>query len=61
MLNDDKDWSKKHFGNIRGMIIKNNQKIEYVEERLITDLNSHGFNSWMEKLIKQREKLMLFN
>lgn len=32
-----------------------------MEERLIAHPNSHRFNSWMQRLLKQREKMMLFN
>jgi len=32
-----------------------------MEGRLITNPNSYRFNSWMQRLLKQREKMMLFN
>jgi len=55
-----KDWSKKHSGNAYDKLAKNAQKIDYVEERLLSNPEGHGFNSWMQCLLKQREKL-LFN
>ena len=56
-----KDWSKNQFGNYHDKISKNEQKIEYVERQLLNSPNSFRLNSWMIRLIKQREKLMLFN
>ena len=56
-----KDWSKKHFGNLHDKITKNGKKIEYVEERFLLDSNNYRFNSWVNPLLKQRGKLMLFN
>ena len=56
-----KDWSKNHFGNYHDKLSKNEQKIEYVERQLFNSPHSFRLNSWMIRLIKQREKLMLFN
>jgi len=42
---DVKDWSKRYFGNFNDKLSKNSGKIDHVEERLITNLNSHRFNS----------------
>jgi len=51
---DLKDWLKKNFGNIHERMAKNAHKIDYVEERLIVNANSHRFNSWRHRLLKQR-------
>ena len=58
---DVKYWSKRYFGNFNDKLSKNSVKIDYMEERLIANPNSHKFNSWMQRLLKQREKMMLFN
>ena len=42
-------------------LAKNAQKIEDVENKLLNDPNSFRLNSWMSRLIKQREKLLIFN
>ena len=42
---DVKDWAKKHFGNIHDKLAKDGHKIDYVEERLLVDPNSHRVNS----------------
>ena len=53
---------KKHIGNAYDKLAKNALKnIDYVEERLLSNPTSHKFNSWMQRLLKQREKLLLFN
>jgi len=56
-----KDQSKKHIGNVHDKLSKNAQKIKYVEERFLSNPDSYRFNSWMHRLPKQREKLLLFN
>jgi len=56
-----KDWPKKHIGNAHDKLAKTAQKIDFVEQRLLSNPNSHIFNSWMQHLLKQREKLLLFN
>jgi len=55
-----KDWAKKQFGNFQDKIFMNEQKIEYVERKLLENPNSFRLNSWMTRLIKQREKMLLF-
>ena len=58
---DLKAWLKRNFGNFKDKFGKNTEKIEYVEERLIANPNSYRFNSWMQRLLKQPEKMMLFS
>jgi len=58
---DVQDWSKRYFGNFNDKLTKIAVKIDYMEERLIANPNSHRFNSWIQQLLKQREKIMLFN
>ena len=56
-----KDRAKKSIGNPYDELSKNAQKLAYVEERLMVNPNSYRFNSWLNRLLKQREKLLLFN
>ena len=56
-----KEWAKKQFGNIHDKLSKNAVKINYIEDKLLSDPTSHRLNSWIKRLIKQREKMMLFN
>ena len=36
-------------------------KLQMVEEKIINQLDSHCLKSWMNRLLAQREKLLLFN
>jgi len=56
-----KGWSKNQFGHYQDKITTNMQKIEYVENKLIDNPDSYRLNSWLQRLLKQREKMMLFN
>ena len=56
-----KVWAKNQFGNFHDKITKNEDKIKYVEDKLLAQPNSLRLNSWMFRLLKQREKLLLFN
>ena len=56
-----KGWSKNHFGNLQNKIVHNTQKVDYVEEKLLSNPESFHFNVWTTLLLKQREKMMLFN
>ena len=51
-----KDCFKKQFGNIQDKLSKNSAKLAYVEEKLLVDASSHRLNSWIQWLLKQREK-----
>ena len=56
-----KDWSKTHFDNFYEKLNKNTQKIEYVKDKLTVNPDSFRLNLWLLWLLKQREKIMLFN
>ena len=56
-----KVWSLHRFGNFRQQISKNSEKIQFVESQLLDNPNSPRLNNWHFRLIKQREKLFLFN
>ena len=58
---DLKQWSSTKFANYRVQIEKNTAKLQYVETKLLESPNSHQLNNWHFRLIKQGEKLLLFN
>ena len=58
---DLKAWSIPKFSNFRNQVEKNTTKLHIVESKLIADPHSHRLNAWYSRLLKQREKLLLFN
>jgi len=56
-----KTWSRSKFSNFRNQIDKNTSKLHLVESKLIANPKSHRLNDWYFRLLKQREKLFLFN
>ena len=56
-----KTWAKSHFGNFHDKVSKNEDKIRYVESKLLDNPSSFRLNSWLTWLLKQREKLLLYN
>jgi len=54
-------WAKCTFGNFQDKLRCNLDKINYVEGQLIDDLMNRRLNDWLSQLIKQREKVLLFN
>ncbi|KAJ8440341.1 hypothetical protein Cgig2_012777 [Carnegiea gigantea] len=58
---DLKRWNSIKFANYGVQIKKNMTQLHYVENKLLESLDNHRLNNWHVRLIKQREKLMLFN
>jgi len=58
---DLKDWSSQRFGNYKHQLEKNTEKLKFVESQLLEDPNSPRLNHWFFRLVKQRERLLLFN
>ena len=56
-----KTWSMLKFTNFRKQVENNTNKLHIVESKLIADPYSHRLNDWHFRLLKQREKLLLFN
>jgi len=56
-----KTWSMTKFANFRKQIEKNTNKLQLVESKLIGHPHSLRLNDWHFQLLKQREKLSLFN
>ena len=55
------DWAKNFFGNNHEKPTKNAPKVILVENKFLSNRDSFRLNFWMNSLLKQREKLMLFN
>jgi len=58
---DLKAWSIPKFSKFRNQVEKNTTKLHIVESKLIADPYSHRLNTWYSRLLKQWEKLLLFN
>jgi len=58
---DLKWWNSIKFANYCVQIKKNTTQLHYVENKLLESSDNHLLNNWHVRLIKQREKLMLFN
>jgi len=56
-----KEWTKKLLGNTYDKLAENTCKSDYVEGKLLHDPNNHRLNAWLHWLLRQREKLLLFN
>ena len=56
-----KDWSKRSMGNPIDKIKQNSHKLNYVESKLCHNPDSIRLNSWMQRLLRQRERLLLFH
>jgi len=58
---DLKTRSKSTYGNFKQKLERNANKLLQVEEKLVIQPNSARHNNWHYRLIKQREKMHLFN
>ena len=58
---DLKSLSKSTFGNFKHKLERNEEKLLHVETKLVQDPNNAQLNNWRYRLIKQREKMHLFN
>ena len=54
-------WAAQFIGNKHQKLLQNTQKLNLVESQLVHHPHSNRLNEWMNRLIRQREKLMLFN
>jgi len=52
---------RQSFQIFRNQVEKNTTQLHLVESKLIADPYSHRVNDWYFRLLKQREKLLLFN
>ena len=59
--NELKPWAKSTFRHVQEKLQQNLDKINYVEAKLINNPASYRLNNWFNRLVKQREKLLLFN
>ena len=58
---DLKTWSKSMFDNFKSKLDSNTDKLLQVEQKLASQPNSARLNKWHYRLIKQCEKVHLFN
>ena len=56
-----KNWTHNVLGNTHHNLRTNMQKIGIVEEKLVNQPDSLRLNCWLNRLLGQREKLLLFN
>ena len=56
-----KIWSRSKFANFRKQVEKNSAKLQFVESLIIADPHNHRLTGWHFRLLKQRERLLLFN
>ena len=58
---DLKSWSKHTFENFKQKLEKDTDKLLSIEQRLVSQPNNARLNNWHFRLIKQCEKMHLFN
>ena len=56
-----KVWARTFLGNNQQKLLLNSQKIQLIEEKLVSQPNSPRLNDWLHRMLRQREKLLLFN
>ena len=56
-----KSWSKRTFGNFKHKLERNAESLLRIEQRLVLQPHSARLNNWHFRLVKQREKMHLFN
>jgi len=56
-----KNWARNFLGNNQQQLLRNAQKIELIEDQLSNQPNSPWLNDWLHRMLRQREKLLLFN
>ena len=56
-----KIWSRSKFANFSKQVEKNSAKLQFVESMIIANPQNHRLNDWHFRLLKQRERLLMFN
>jgi len=56
-----KSWARNFLGNNQQKLLRNTQQIEQIEEQLSAQPNSPRLNDWLHRMLRQREKLLLFH
>ena len=56
-----RNWARTSLCNNQNRLTVNSQKIQAVEDQLLNQPDNPRLNSWLSRLLIQREKLMLFN
>ena len=56
-----KNWARRFLGNNHHKLVLNAQKIDHLENLLANQPNSPRLNSWLRRILRQREKLLMYN
>jgi len=56
-----KVWAKQFLGNNQRQLQFNAQKIDQIEKKLFANPDSPRLNGWLHRMLRQREKLLLFS
>ena len=56
-----KFWARNFVGNNQQKLSTNMQKIDEIEEKLLSQPDSARLNKWLQRMLRQREKLLFFN
>jgi len=56
-----KTWARNFLGNNHQKLMLNAQKVDQIESLLVHQPHSIRLNSWMQRMLRQREKLLLYN
>jgi len=56
-----KGWSKGFVGHTQHKLVQNESKLKHVEGKLLNQPDSPRLNDLLHRLLRQREKLLLFN
>jgi len=56
-----KHWARSFLANNHQKLLLNAQKIERIETLLSNQPNSPRLNDWLHRMLRQREKLLLYN
>jgi len=56
-----KYWARNFVGNNQQKLLTNMQKIDEIDEKLLSQPDSARLNNWLQRMLRQREKLLLFN
>ena len=56
-----KGWSKCSFGNTQHELAQNETKLKILEDKLLIQPDSPRLDEWLNRLLCQREKSLMFN
>jgi len=56
-----KNWAHRFLGNNHQKLVLNAQKIDHLKNLLANQPNSPRLNSWLSRILRQQEKLLMYN